>query len=97
MHAVVRGYTYRISSGVFWQVHPGAAEALLAAVLAQAGDCRAAAVLDLYAGAGLFSVPLADAVGPTGSVLAVERTPAPVPTCATTAPRSPTCASRRPR
>ena len=28
---------------------------------------------DLYAGAGLFSVPLADAVGPSGSVLAVER------------------------
>jgi tRNA/tmRNA/rRNA uracil-C5-methylase (TrmA/RlmC/RlmD family) len=30
-------------------------------------------VVDLYAGAGLFSVPLADAVGPSGSVLAVER------------------------
>ncbi len=73
VHAVVRGYTYRISSGVFWQVHAGAPEALLAAVLALAGDCRAATVLDLYAGAGLFSVPLADAVGPTGSVLAVER------------------------
>ena len=73
VHAVVGGYTYRISSGVFWQVHAGAAEALLAAVLAQAGDCRAATVLDLYAGAGLFSVPLADAVGTTGSVLAVER------------------------
>ena len=32
-----------------------------------------ASVVDLYAGAGLFSVPLAEAVGPTGSVLAVER------------------------
>ena len=30
-------------------------------------------MVDLYAGAGLFSVPLAEAVGPTGSVLAVER------------------------
>ena len=30
-------------------------------------------MVDLYAGAGLFSVPLADAVGPSGSVLAVER------------------------
>jgi tRNA/tmRNA/rRNA uracil-C5-methylase (TrmA/RlmC/RlmD family) len=30
-------------------------------------------VVDLYAGAGLFSVLLADDVGPLGSVLAVER------------------------
>lgn len=29
-------------------------------------------MLDLYAGVGLFAVPLADAVGPTGTVLAVE-------------------------
>ena len=33
----------------------------------------ARAVVDLYAGAGLFSVPLAEAAGPEGSVLAVER------------------------
>jgi tRNA/tmRNA/rRNA uracil-C5-methylase (TrmA/RlmC/RlmD family) len=73
VHAVVGGRTYRISPGVFWQVHTGAAAALLAAVLAVAGDCDGARVVDLYAGAGLFSVALADAVGPTGSVLAVER------------------------
>ncbi len=73
VHAVVAGRRYRITTGVFWQVHTGAAAALLAAVLALAGDCRGASVLDLYAGAGLFSVPLAEAVGPTGSVLAVER------------------------
>ncbi len=73
VHAVVRGRNYRTSAGVFWQVHTGAAEALLNAVLALAGDCRGAAVVDLYAGAGLFSVPLAEAVGPAGSVLAVER------------------------
>ncbi|MGO9854292.1 MAG: class I SAM-dependent RNA methyltransferase [Acidimicrobiales bacterium] len=73
VHAVVEGRTYRISAGVFWQVHTGAAGALLSAVLALAGDCRGASVLDLYAGAGLFSVPLAEAVGATGSVLAVER------------------------
>ena len=40
---------------------------------APVGDCRGASVVDLYAGAGLFCVPLADAVGPSGSVLAVER------------------------
>ncbi len=73
VHAVAGGHTYRISPGVFWQVHTGAPAALLAAVLALAGDSKGAVVADLYAGAGLFSVPLADAVGPTGSVLAVER------------------------
>ena len=70
---LVRGRTYRISAGVFWQVHTGAAAALLHAVLALAGDCRGARIVDLYAGAGLFSVPLAEAAGPTGSVLAIER------------------------
>ena len=34
-----------------------------------------AAVADLYAGAGLFTAPLADAVGVTGSVLSVEGSP----------------------
>jgi tRNA/tmRNA/rRNA uracil-C5-methylase (TrmA/RlmC/RlmD family) len=73
VHAVVRGHRYRISAGVFWQAHVGAAGALLDAVLALAGDCAGARVADLYAGAGLFSVPLAVAAGPAGSVLAVER------------------------
>jgi tRNA/tmRNA/rRNA uracil-C5-methylase (TrmA/RlmC/RlmD family) len=73
VHAVVGGRSYRISPGVFWQVHTGAATALLDAVLDFIGPCQGAAVADLYAGAGLFSVPLADAVGPSGSVLAVER------------------------
>jgi tRNA/tmRNA/rRNA uracil-C5-methylase (TrmA/RlmC/RlmD family) len=73
VHAAVGGRTYRVSPGVFWQVHTGAATALLSAVLGLAGECRGATVVDLYAGAGLFSVALADAVGPSGSVLAVER------------------------
>jgi tRNA/tmRNA/rRNA uracil-C5-methylase (TrmA/RlmC/RlmD family) len=73
VHAVVGGRTYRISPGVFWQVHTGAAAALLTAVMDLAGRCEGVAVADLYAGAGLFSVPLAEAVGPSGSVLAVER------------------------
>jgi tRNA/tmRNA/rRNA uracil-C5-methylase (TrmA/RlmC/RlmD family) len=73
VHAEVRGRTYRVSAGVFWQVHRGAAEALLRAVLAMIGDCTGAHIVDLYAGAGLFSVPLAEAAGPAGSVLAVER------------------------
>jgi tRNA/tmRNA/rRNA uracil-C5-methylase (TrmA/RlmC/RlmD family) len=73
VHAAVGGRIYRISPGVFWQVHTGAAAALLSAVRTAVGECRGASVVDLYAGAGLFAVPLADAVGPSGSVLAVER------------------------
>jgi len=75
VHATVAGHTFRVSAGVFWQVHVGAADALLGAVLGLAGDCRGAYVVDLYAGAGLFSVPLASVAGPDGSVLAVERDP----------------------
>jgi tRNA/tmRNA/rRNA uracil-C5-methylase (TrmA/RlmC/RlmD family) len=68
----VRGQTYRVSAGVFWQAHRGAAGTLLAAVLDAAGACDGASVVDLYSGAGLFAVALAHAVGPSGSVLAVE-------------------------
>jgi tRNA/tmRNA/rRNA uracil-C5-methylase (TrmA/RlmC/RlmD family) len=67
------GRTYRVSAGVFWQAHRGAAESLLSAVLDAVGPCDGASVADLYSGAGLFAVALAHAVGPAGSVLAVER------------------------
>ena len=73
VHVHVRGQTYRVSAGVFWQAHRGAAEALLGAVLDAVGPCDGASVADLYSGAGLFAVALAHAVGPSGSVLAVER------------------------
>ncbi len=71
----VLGHGFEVSSGVFWQVHPAAAAALTRSVLdglePRAGE-RAA---DLFSGAGLFTVPLAEAVGPAGSVVAVERNP----------------------
>jgi tRNA/tmRNA/rRNA uracil-C5-methylase (TrmA/RlmC/RlmD family) len=76
VHVAVRDHVFRVTAGVFWQVHAGAAEALLDAVLDAAGARPGEHVVDLYAGAGLFSVPLAAAVGPDGSVLAVERDPA---------------------
>jgi tRNA/tmRNA/rRNA uracil-C5-methylase (TrmA/RlmC/RlmD family) len=73
VHSVVEGTSFRVSAGVFWQSHMGAAAALAEAVgsvlAARAGDV----VVDLYAGAGLFAVLLAKAVGAEGSVLAVER------------------------
>jgi tRNA/tmRNA/rRNA uracil-C5-methylase (TrmA/RlmC/RlmD family) len=66
------GRDWRVSAGVFWQVHPAAAGTLTAAVLEilepEAGD----AVLDLYCGAGLFAGAIAPAVGPDGVVIGVE-------------------------
>ena len=73
VHVEAGGHTFRVSAGVFWQAHTGAPAALLGAVLALVGPCDGETVVDLYAGAGLFSVPLAAAVGPSGRVLAVER------------------------
>ncbi|HSZ38199.1 MAG TPA: TRAM domain-containing protein [Acidimicrobiales bacterium] len=73
VHRDVSGHAYRVSAGVFWQAHQGAARTLLDAVLDATGDCNGETVVDLYAGAGLFAVALARRVGPSGSVLAVER------------------------
>jgi tRNA/tmRNA/rRNA uracil-C5-methylase (TrmA/RlmC/RlmD family) len=73
VHTTVSGVTFRVSAGVFWQVHVGAAETLARAVRTALGAERGDKVVDLYAGAGLFSVLVADDVGARGSVLAVER------------------------
>ena len=79
---------YRVSAGVFWQVHLGAPAALLSAVLSLVGDCPEGRVVDLYAGAGLFAIPLAEAVGPAGWSSRWNGTDGPAPTFATTAPTS---------
>ncbi len=67
-----RAYSWRVAGDGFWQVHRAAPALLAGAVLDAVGPREGATVLDLYAGAGLFSVPLADAVGPGGRVVAVE-------------------------
>lgn len=65
------GYAYRVAAAGFWQVHREAPGVLVDAVLAGLGDVTGATVLDLYAGAGLFTLPLADAVA-DGEVVSVE-------------------------
>lgn len=69
-------HRFRVAAGGFWQVHREAPSVLTRAVLdasgATAGDLVGATVLDLYSGAGLFTLPLAEAVGPEGRVVAVE-------------------------
>ncbi|WP_114203693.1 class I SAM-dependent RNA methyltransferase [Janibacter anophelis] len=56
----------------FWQVHRYAPRAFVDAVLAAADVRPGERVLDLYSGVGLLSVPLAEAVGPDGQLIAVE-------------------------
>lgn len=51
-------YSFRVPSGAFFQASPAAALAITTAILARTGDITNLKVADLYAGVGLFSVPL---------------------------------------
>ncbi len=68
-------WRFRVAAAGFWQVHREAPAALTAAVLDALGDVDGATVLDLFSGAGLFTLPIADAVGESGAVVAVEGDP----------------------
>jgi len=72
---VVRGQRFDVAAGGFWQVHPGAPEVLVGAVLTGLAPQPGESALDLYAGVGLFSRFLQDAVGAGGRVTAVEGDP----------------------
>jgi tRNA/tmRNA/rRNA uracil-C5-methylase (TrmA/RlmC/RlmD family) len=72
------GRDWRVAAGGFWQVHPGAADVLADAVLASLDPRPGETALDLYCGAGLFAGVLAEAVGPDGHVIGIERDPAAV-------------------
>jgi tRNA/tmRNA/rRNA uracil-C5-methylase (TrmA/RlmC/RlmD family) len=73
------GHDYRVTGEGFWQIHRDAPGTLVGAVtefLQGGGFLKPGSVVaDLYAGAGLFTAVLADAVGETGSVLSVEGAP----------------------
>ena len=75
MRVPVLGRSFEVAAGAFWQVHPGAAAELAQAVLDGLEPVPGERVVDLYAGVGLFAALLGQAVGPTGSVLAVEGEP----------------------
>lgn len=67
----VHDRTFSVSGSGFWQVHPAAATTLVDAVLEGAEVRPGDRVLDLYAGAGLFSAFLAPRCAP-GELLSVE-------------------------
>lgn len=73
----VLGHHYTVTGEGFWQIHRRAPETLVAAALEALDGALAPGgqVADLYAGAGLFTAPLAAAVGPAGHVLSVEGAP----------------------
>jgi tRNA/tmRNA/rRNA uracil-C5-methylase (TrmA/RlmC/RlmD family) len=69
-HAAERDW--QVTGSGFWQVHPGAADTLVEAVLGALAGRPGESVVDLYAGVGLFAGALAGAVGPSGQVVAIE-------------------------
>jgi tRNA/tmRNA/rRNA uracil-C5-methylase (TrmA/RlmC/RlmD family) len=69
---VVRGRRWKVAGDAFWQVHPGAPEALVDAVMRLGGPSVGESWWDLYSGAGLFAAFVGEAVGPDGEVDAVE-------------------------
>ena len=68
----VAGTPFEVDPEGFWQVHREAPELLTAAVLEAAGELAGARVLDLYCGAGLFTVAIAARTGAEGSVVGIE-------------------------
>lgn len=67
-----RRHTWRVAADGFWQVHTAAPTVLGQAVVDAVGPRPGGTVVDLYSGAGLLTVPLAELVGPTGRVVAIE-------------------------
>ncbi|MGJ9494562.1 class I SAM-dependent RNA methyltransferase [Actinotignum sp. GS-2025a] len=65
-------YRYRVRASGFWQVHREAPATLIDLVTRAAEVEPGDHILELYAGAGLLTVPLARATGATGRVESLE-------------------------
>lgn len=66
------GYEWRLSPGVFWQVHPALPDTLADVVREWADAPPGGVAWDLFGGVGLFAAVLAEQVGPDGGVTVVE-------------------------
>ncbi|MFC4021846.1 class I SAM-dependent RNA methyltransferase [Micromonospora sp. GCM10011542] len=69
---VAAGRDWTLPVGGFWQVHPAAADTLVAAVLDLLAPQPGESAWDLYGGAGLFAAALAGRVGPDARITLVE-------------------------
>ncbi|WP_158025063.1 class I SAM-dependent RNA methyltransferase [Bowdeniella nasicola] len=70
-----RTYSYRLTTDRFWQAHRAAPTLLANQVvdaLGEVGDPTGINVLELFSGVGLFSAPIADAIGSRGALITVE-------------------------
>jgi tRNA/tmRNA/rRNA uracil-C5-methylase (TrmA/RlmC/RlmD family) len=74
--------TFEVAARGFWQVHPGAAATFVDTVLGLLEPQPGETALDLYAGVGLFAAALAERVGESGKVVAVESDPGAVASAA---------------
>lgn len=72
VHEQVGAIDFAVHADGFWQVHPGAASTLTDVVLHALALRPGQHVIDLYSGAGLFTLPIASIVGAGGRVDAVE-------------------------
>jgi tRNA/tmRNA/rRNA uracil-C5-methylase (TrmA/RlmC/RlmD family) len=68
----VLGHSFQVAGDGFWQVHPEAPRLLVETVMEMLAPKPGEQALDLYAGVGLFSSFLAEAVSGSGHVTAVE-------------------------
>lgn len=66
------GRRWRVRADGFWQVHPGAPDALVTAVGEALDPREGEHLLDLYSGVGLFAGSLSAAIGAGGRIDAVE-------------------------
>jgi 23S rRNA (uracil1939-C5)-methyltransferase len=82
LRRTVAGFTYSLSPGVFFQANDFTIDELAGTVSEFTGDRGRKTALDLYSGAGLFSLPLARHFE---SVTAVESSPAASAFCAANA------------
>lgn len=69
------GRSWRVATDGFWQAHVQAADLLSGLVVEMLDPQPGEAVVDLYSGVGLFAGAVAESVGPTGRVDAVEGDP----------------------
>ncbi|MDP9800149.1 tRNA/tmRNA/rRNA uracil-C5-methylase (TrmA/RlmC/RlmD family) [Arcanobacterium wilhelmae] len=65
-------YDYEISPDGFWQVHAKAPSTLLQLVMAGADLHGGERVAEFFSGAGLFSLPIAKAIGDAGALVTME-------------------------
>ena len=66
------GREWNFDATAFWQVHPGAPDALVDAVRALVHPKAGDHLVDLYAGVGLFAGAYVEVLGPGGRIDAVE-------------------------